>query len=263
MTTPFLLYSRALFSRIAMARPTSSTKETTTFPAWKNAAVCRCLWSVTCTRLPLRLLSSQGRPRPMRMLITCDPVALPTAMDPYPRRATVTDCTVSGISAPTATSTMPNTMKDTPDRSTHRSTTAEMMYEKTATHTKEVMNVTGYHRAWGPSWWQGGQVSMNSHRSGLVAPSSTFTSTPMAPVNSGASSSSAWMPSLLPRGIDSLSESSSSSSSSSSDRTGLRLGGGGELGGPALCSAPPSLPGLAIASAGVTLLPPEEELGRT
>jgi len=44
---------------------------------------------------------AHGSPSPTRMLMICEPLELETAMEPYPRLATVTDWIKSGISAPT------------------------------------------------------------------------------------------------------------------------------------------------------------------
>ena len=44
---------------------------------------------------------AHGSPSPTRMLMICEPLELETAIEPYPRLATVTDWIMSGISAPT------------------------------------------------------------------------------------------------------------------------------------------------------------------
>ena len=66
------------------------------------------------------------------------------AIEPYPLLATAREEMVSGISAPTATRTIPKRERGSPDRSFHRPATAEMVKEKKETHKKAIKNVKGY-----------------------------------------------------------------------------------------------------------------------
>mmetsp|Transcript_5446 Transcript_5446/g.15591 ORF Transcript_5446/g.15591 Transcript_5446/m.15591 type:complete len:207 (+) Transcript_5446:422-1042(+) len=100
------------------------------------------------------------------MLRICDPVELDTAIEPCPRRATVTDWMVSGISAPTATTHIPKKHVGTSNSSPKRPTTAAMTVENKDTHKKEVTKVTGYSRSPGEPTSQSGHVQRNATTSG-------------------------------------------------------------------------------------------------
>merc|ERR1719374_371839 len=102
------------------------------------------IWScrLTGTDFPAAQEISQGTPSPTRMLRICDPVELDTAIEPCPRRATVTDWMVSGISAPTATTHIPKKHVGTSNSSPKRPTTAAMTVENKDTHKKEATKVT-------------------------------------------------------------------------------------------------------------------------
>mmetsp|Transcript_9547 Transcript_9547/g.22072 ORF Transcript_9547/g.22072 Transcript_9547/m.22072 type:complete len:230 (-) Transcript_9547:632-1321(-) len=133
------------------------------------------------TFLPARFEMNQGSPSPMRMLMICDPVELDTAIEPYPRLATVTDWMVSGISAPTAITYIPKRDVGMPSRSPNRVTTAAMIVEKRETHTKEAASVSGYHRACAESCSHGGHVMRSARLSGSTKPPATFIATACIP----------------------------------------------------------------------------------
>eukprot|EP00973_Karenia_brevis_P088881 12327185-Karenia_brevis.AAC.1 len=56
---------------------------------------------------PAEAVTNHGTPSPTSTLITWDPTALATAIEPCPFLATATACTVSGICAPTAMTNIP------------------------------------------------------------------------------------------------------------------------------------------------------------
>ena len=54
-----------------------------------------------------------GKAKATRTLKFCEPIALHIAIEPIPRFAKATDCTISGICAPSATTTAPTPMPST------------------------------------------------------------------------------------------------------------------------------------------------------
>merc|ERR1719421_1653708 len=92
----------------------------------------------------MRVARNHGKPRPMQISNTLEPMALETAMSPSPSFATAMEPSASGTDVPIARKVMPMMKDEMPHAQPIFSMSTTMKYDRIVIHTSEMVNVTRY-----------------------------------------------------------------------------------------------------------------------